>query len=107
MNAFHYSMMLQQTQMGVLQSEVQLSQQIGDMSTGRNNLIFTSDSVSPVCSFSPSISQMICSAAPQPMPVRISVIKDSYSKQRDKSMNKTSSSSQVHTYVPLKSTCLC
>ena len=95
-------MMFQQAQIGTLQSQVQLPQQIVDVSS--NNLMFTS--ASPVFSsrnFIPLTSQAIYSVAPQPTTVHTPVTEvHSYSEQHnslcDNSLNTTSSSlsSQVH-----------
>ena len=95
----------QQAQMGTLQSQVQLPQQIVDLPS--NNLIFTS--AGPVLSsrsFTPSTSHAIYSVAAHPTTVHTPVTEvHSYSEQHnslcDNSMNTTSSSSssssQVHT----------
>ena len=86
----------QQAQIGALQSQVQLPQQIVDLPS--NNLMFTS--AGPVfCSrsFTPSTSQAIYSVASQPTTVHTPVTEvHSYSEQHN-SLNRTSSSSsQVH-----------
>ena len=104
MNALHYSMMFQQAQqaqIGTLQSQVQLPQQIVNVPS--NNLTFTS--AGPVFSsrsFTPSTSKAIYSVAPQPTTVHTPITEvHSYSEQHnplcDNSLNRTSSSSsQVH-----------
>ena len=92
----------QQAQIGTLQSQIQLPQQIVDVSS--NNLTFAS--TGPVFSsrsFIPSTSQAIYSVAAQPTTVHTPVTEvHSYSEQHnslcDNSLNRTSSSSssQVH-----------
>ena len=92
---------VQQAQMGALQSQIQLPQQIVDLPS--NNLTFTS--AGPVFSsrsFIPSTSQAMYSVAPQPTTVHTPVTEvHSYNEQHnslcDNSLNTTSSSSsQVH-----------
>ena len=100
MNAIHYSMMFQQAQIGTLQSQVQLPQQIVNVPS--NNLTFTSaDPVFSSRSFTPSTSHAIYSVAPQPTTVHTPITEvHSYSEQHnslcDNSLNTTSSSSQVY-----------
>ena len=102
MSALPYPMMFQQiqqtqAQIGAMQFQAQLPQQIGD--AFRNNWISTS--AGPVFSsqnMAPSMSQTLYSVASQPSAVHIPV--QSYREQTsvyDNSLNRTSSStSQVH-----------
>ena len=78
MNAPYYSVLFQQAQMGALQSQVQLPQQIGG-----NNLTSTLFSSR---SFIPSTSQTTYSVAPQPTTVHTPVTTvQSYSEQHNSS----------------------